>query len=353
MKVLEVRNLYAGIGKFKLENINFSVDRGEIFVIIGENGAGKTKLLDVIAGFLPVEHGRVILSGVDITRKIPQERNIGYIFQTLALFPHLTVKENILYGAKLRRSENSRENFLKTVSFFKIGHLLERKPDSLSGGEKQKVALARTLILKPEIILFDEPTSALSPAEKLRVDAEIRKTLKEFKLSAIFVSHNMEEAYYFGGRVGVMQDGKLIQIGTPEEIKYKPANKSVAFTFGEVNVFDCVIRDSKAGISFAACQGFEIKFLGNFEKGKKIKLAVRPEDIIISLEHAKTSARNVLEGKITGIFNRGPLMKIIVNCGKNIFVYISKQSFEELCLERGKRVSLRFKITAPHVLPEE
>ncbi len=353
MKILDVRNLSAKIGSFELKNINFSVEKGEIFVIVGENGAGKTKLLDALAGFLSLISGDIFLNGKNITRKLPQERGMGYIFQSLALFPHLTVKENILYGAKLRKLKNVKEKFDEIVSFFRIEKLLNRKPASLSGGEKQKVALARTLILRPKIILFDEPTSALSPNERLRVDGEIKETLEKFGITAIFVSHNMEEAYFFGGRVGVMQNGKLVQIGTPNEIKYRPANKSVAFTFGEVNVFDCTVKESANGVSVASCGNFVIKFLGDFEIGRKLKVAVRPEDIVISPEQAKTSARNVITGKITEILSRGPLVKVVIDCGKKVSVYISKQSFEELDLNKGKEVSLRFKITAPHVLPEE
>ncbi len=353
MTVLEVQNLNARIGSFMLEDISFTVDSGETFVIVGENGAGKTKLLDAISGFLPILSGKILLEEKDITNSPPQERGMGYIFQNLALFPHLTVRENILFGARLKRMKNIDGSFDEIVDFFKIRHLLNRKPLSLSGGEKQKVALARTLILKPKFILFDEPTSALSPAEKLRVDSEIKKTLEKFHLSAIFVSHNMEEAYFFGGRVGVMQNGKLIQIGTPEEIKYNPANELVALTFGEINLFDCIVKKSNYGVSIADCYGFEITFLGEYEIGSKVKLAVRPEDIVISLKQDKTSARNILFGKIKEIANRGALLKIVVDCGKEISAYISKQSFEELELKRGKVVSLRFKITAPHVLPKE
>ncbi len=353
MKLLNVRNLSAKIGNFELKSINFSVEKGEIFVIVGENGAGKTKLLDAIAGFLPLTSGDIFLSGENITRKLPQERNMGYIFQSLALFPHLTVRENILYGAKLRKLKDAEEKFEEVVSFFRIEKLLDRKPASLSGGEKQKVALARTLILRPKIILFDEPTSALSPGERLRVDEEIKKTLKKFGITAVFVSHNMEEAYFFGGRVGVMQNGKLVQIGTPDEIKYKPASEFVAFTFGEVNIFTCAVKESANGVSVARCGNFEIKFLGDFEIGRKLKLAVRPEDIVISPKQAKTSARNVIRGKISEILSRGPLVKVVINCGNKVSVYVSKQSFEELNLNRGKEVSLRFKITAPHVLPDK
>jgi ABC-type sugar transport system ATPase subunit len=222
MSVLNVKNLSAKIGKFELKNINLTVENGEIFVIVGENGAGKTKLLDTISGFLPVKRGQIFLNGKDITGKPPQERNMGYIFQTLALFPHLTVKENILYGTRFRKMKDKKERFEEIVSLFKIEHLLDRRPEKLSGGEKQKVALARTLILHPDIVLMDEPTSALSPLERERIGIEIKNILLKMHQSAIFVTHNISEAYLLDGRVGVMENGKLIQIGTTKEIIYTP-----------------------------------------------------------------------------------------------------------------------------------
>jgi molybdopterin-binding protein len=351
MSVLNVKNLSAKIGKFELKNINLTVENGEIFVIVGENGAGKTKLLDTISGFLPVKRGQIFLNGKDITGKPPQERNMGYIFQTLALFPHLTVKENILYGTRFRKMKDKKERFEEIVSLFKIEHLLDRRPEKLSGGEKQKVALARTLILHPDIVLMDEPTSALSPLERERIGIEIKNILLKMHQSAIFVTHNISEAYLLDGRVGVMENGKLIQIGTTKEIIYTPKTETVATSFGEVNTFNATILKCGDGICSAKFSGGMIYFLGNFRTKERVKLFVRPEDVLIKLSKNKTSARNNFEGTVKDISFRGPLVRIAVDIGTLIAVYITKQSFEELGVEKEKRVIASFKITAVHSLP--
>ena len=349
MSVLTVKNLSAQIGNFSLKNINFSVEEGEIFVIVGENGAGKTKLLDAISGFMPVRRGNVILNGKDITLKPPQERDMGYIFQTLALFPHFTVKQNILYGLRFKRP-NDKGRLDKIVSLLKIRHLLNRKPGKLSGGEKQKVALARTLVLHPSIVLLDEPTSALSPNERERVDTEVKNIFSEMHQSAIFVTHNVSEAYLIDGRVGVMEKGQLVQVGSTKEIVYSPKTENIATAFGEVNVFDTVVKTSDNGICSAEFNNGTIHFLGNLEIGNKVKLVVRPEDILIKLSIDKTSARNNFRGYVKDVSFRGPLARITANIGKNIIIYITKQSFEELGIEKGKEIIISFKITAVHAL---
>jgi len=173
-KVLVLQNVNAEIGAFKIRDISFSVYDSEVLVVLGENGAGKTKLLETIAGFLPIVSGKINLFGEDILNKAANERNIGFIFQGLSLFPHLSVKENILYGARFQVIPDLDREFKKLVHLFKLDNFLDRFPKTLSGGEQQKVALARTLITNPKIVLLDEPTSALSPKERERVSIEIK-----------------------------------------------------------------------------------------------------------------------------------------------------------------------------------
>ncbi len=350
MSVLTVKNLYAQIGNFQLKDINFSVGENEIFIIVGENGTGKTKLLDAISGFLPLKSGEIMLNGRDITNIPPQERNMGYIFQTLALFPHLTVKQNITYGMRFKKNRDEKERFDKIVSIFKIRHLLNRNPTHLSGGEKQKIALARTLILHPSIVLLDEPTSALSPNERERVDKEIKNIFLDMQQNAIFVTHNIGEAYLINGKIGVMDRGKLVQVGSAKEIVYNPKTERIATMFGEVNIFNGTNVKCNNSICSAQFTGGTIHFLGNFQNGKTIKLIVRPEDMLIKISEDKSSARNNFKGKVKGISFRGPLVKITVHIGVDIVVFITKQSFEELDMEKGKEVFVIFKITAVHVL---
>jgi molybdate transport system ATP-binding protein/molybdate/tungstate transport system ATP-binding protein len=348
MIALEVSHLSAQIGEFLLKDISFKVLEGEIFVIVGENGAGKTKLLDSIAGFLSLKEGKVTIRGKNVTNAPPSARPIGYIFQNLALFPHLTVKENILYGTHFRHSGNLDDRFQTLIRFFKCENLLDKYPYMLSGGEKQKIALARALILDPQVILLDEPTSAFSPRERERVDLELKKTFKELKQTAVVVTHNVNEAYLLSDRIAVISKGQIIQIGEPEHIVYKPVSLEVADAFYEMNTYEGVITKASEGIVEAEVKGEKFYFLGDESVGSKVKLFVRPEDIILKKELSETSARNNFKGIVKSISLRSPILRIVVEGPVPFIVYITKQSLEELNVQEEDKVYLSFKISAVH-----
>ena len=351
-EVLVLQNVNAKIGTFKIRDISFSVYDNEILVVLGENGAGKTKLLETIAGFLPVVSGRIGLFGEDIANKAANERNIGFIFQGLSLFPHLSVKENILYGARFQVILNLNREFKKLVHLFKLDNFLDRFPKTLSGGEQQKVALARTLITNPKIVLLDEPTSALSPKERERVSIELKNTLKKLNKSAIFVTHNVEEAHLVGDRIALMENGRILQIGTPNEIFYKPNSKTVATFFGETNIYDGVADAQDKGITTVKVDGLNIFALGKYKQGIKLKVFIRPEDILLKKRLTKTSARNNFKGVVKRISFKGPLARVFVDVGFTVAALITKQSLEELEINRGSSVYISFKITAVHTVEE-
>lgn len=346
--LLDVQNISASLGKFQLKNINFSLGKGEIFVVLGENGSGKTTLLNTIAGFIKPDNGEILLEGRDITQFQPPEREMGYIFQSLALFPHMSVNENILYGTRFRKVKDVNRKFGEVVRLMKIEYILDRKINRLSGGEKQKVALARALILQPKVLLMDEPTSALSPMERMRVITEMLKIFKDLSQTVIFVTHNVADAYKIGDRIAVMEQGTIVQIGKPREILYHPVSETVASIFGEVNKFVVSVSECENGICAAQAGHIELFFLGSFKKGEKLNIFIRPEDILIKEGFTKSSARNNFSGVVKNISFAGPLARVEVNAGVTFVVLITKQSFEELKIRPGKKIYLSFKITSVH-----
>ncbi len=349
METLTVRNISAKNGTFELSKVSFSIKGGEILVVLGQNGSGKTTLLNSIAGFIPVMSGTIELLGQAITNALPEERNIGYIFQNLALFPHRSVKKNILYGTRFKKIEKVKESFDSLVSFFHLQTLLERMPSSLSGGERQKVALARALIVDPKVLLLDEPTSQLSPLEKERVSLEIKQSIKAYGKSAIFVTHSLEEAYIVADRILVLEQGRMLQIGTPEEIFYTPNSQSVA-EIGEVNVVQGVVVEADGNLMKIDVNGIYIWVIGEYNKNDLVKVFIRPEEITLSKTLTKTSARNNFEGAVEKTVNRGVLSRIKIRINERVTLnaIVTRQSQNELEISGGKKIYLSFKITSIH-----
>ena len=348
MHALELQSVSVTKGSFSLKEISFFVNKGEILTVLGENGSGKTTLLDTIAGFIKPNSGKILINGRNVANLPPSERGVGYVFQTLALFPHMDVAANILYGTRFHKIPNVKDRLEKIARLLRIDFILNRKINTLSGGEKQKVALARTLILQPEVLLMDESTAALSPRERLRVIDELKTVFKHLSQTVIFVTHNVSEAYRIGSRIAVMENGRILQIGGSYEIVYHPVSHSVASIFGEVNKFEVKVENCNSGMCSAALGDSRIFFLGDFKGGEKILLFIRPEDILLKTVPAKTSARNNFSGIVKDVSFAGPLVRVVVESGQVFIVLISKQSFEELSIKKGKSVFLSFKITAVH-----
>lgn len=209
--MLEIRNVNLKLGQFSLRDINIEIKSGEYFVILGPSGSGKTVLLETIAGLYCPREGSICYNNNDMISLPPEKRNIGFVYQNYELFPHMTVEENITFGLRIRKASKdiiqNKLNYLMSV--LNISYLLNRYPSSLSGGEKQRVALARALIISPEILLLDEPMSALDMMTKLMLQEEIKNIHKEFKATIIHVTHDIEEAMFLADRIGIMDNGTL------------------------------------------------------------------------------------------------------------------------------------------------
>jgi ABC-type Fe3+/spermidine/putrescine transport system ATPase subunit len=265
-----------------LENINFHVGEGEILVLLGASGSGKTTILRIIAGLEEPDQGSVILHQKDVSDLPARERGVGVIFQSYALFPKMTVEKNVGYGLRIRK--RSRKEIKQTVNellgLVQLEEHRKKFPSQLSGGQQQRVAIARTLAYKPGVLLFDEPFGALDAQTRVHLRREIRRLLKKVNVPSIFITHDQEEALELGDRVAVLNVGHIEQIGTPDEVYNHPATEYVATFLGAANVLPGVWREDHleiGSISVPAPSQSE-----RFRDGQELKLVFRPEDVSIS-----------------------------------------------------------------------
>ena len=235
-EILKLENISFSYGKTSvLESFSLAVEQGSFTTLLGPSGCGKTTLLRIIAGFLKPSAGRVIINGNDITDVPVEKRPVGFVFQDYALFPHMTVKENMLFGFSGKDKKNHLEELEKTAEALEISDLLSRYPHELSGGQQQRVALGRTLMLKPEIILMDEPLSSLDAGLRLKVREELMEIQKKIGVTTVYVTHDREEALSLSTKIAVIKNGMLLQYDSPEEVYFHPAGKECAALTGMVN----------------------------------------------------------------------------------------------------------------------
>ena len=242
---LELKNITIGYSDFIIENLSLSVNKGKMFVLLGHSGSGKSTLINAIAGFVKLTSGNIFLNDEDITFKPTYLRNIGMVFQDFALFPHLSVYDNIAFSLKIKKKSkqeiNRKIDFLLELIDLKTYH--KRRIYQLSGGEKQRVALARTIAAEPELILFDEPLSSLDEILRLKLREKILDIQNQVKFTAIYVTHDQEEAFYLADSIGVMSNGNLIQQGNAEDVYACPKSKIVADFLGFKNRINCIVSE--------------------------------------------------------------------------------------------------------------
>ncbi|HEX7957511.1 MAG TPA: ABC transporter ATP-binding protein [Pyrinomonadaceae bacterium] len=266
-----------------LEDVSFDVGQGEALVLLGASGSGKTTILRIIAGLEQPDAGRVHLHGRDVTDLPARERGVGVIFQSYALFPRMTVEQNVGYGLRIR-SRRRREVKEKVESLLELVHLVDQRgklPSQLSGGQQQRVAIARTLAYEPQVLLFDEPFGALDAQTRVRLRREIRALLKEVNVPSIFITHDQEEALELGDRIAVLHAGHLEQVGTPEEVYNRPETEYVATFLGAANLLLGVAAEgNRVELGTASVEAGEEA--ARFRVGQPVKLVFRPEDVRLS-----------------------------------------------------------------------
>ena len=222
-------------GAKAINNFNLEVRKGSFTTLLGESGCGKTTILKLISGFLQPESGTIEIDGVNQNRIEPDKRKIAFVFQNYALFPHLTVKNNILYVVKNKKNENNYKIFEDTVKSLNLDNLLTRYPHELSGGQQQRVALARSLVLNPKILLMDEPLSSLDTKLREKVRDELKEIQQKLKITTIYVTHDREEALSLSDNIAVIHEGKILQEGSPKELYFSPTNLYTADFIGHAN----------------------------------------------------------------------------------------------------------------------
>ncbi len=320
MTHLSLSNVTKHFGDFTaVSDFNLEVERGEFVSFLGPSGCGKTTTLRMIAGFEIPTTGKVSIDNVDITNKAPSQRNVGMVFQAYALFPNMTVAQNIGFGLRIRKEPE--EAVKKRVSEMLALINLERKGDSypyqLSGGQQQRVALARALAIRPEVLLLDEPLSALDAKIRVSLRAEIRAIQRELGITAIYVTHDQEEALSISDRIVVMREGEMDQVGTPFEIYNFPQTNFVASFVGTLNTAEAEVVDSARGlISLDGVQFISADDLNGRQKGQKVRMSIRPERFSFTSEVKKD---NVLDCTIENITFLGSVVRIQVTIGKTRF----------------------------------
>lgn len=226
-----IKDLNLRLGQFCLKNVNLKIKKGEYFVLLGPSGAGKTVLLETIAGRYKPVSGEILFNGKNLIPLLPEERKIGFVYQQYELFSHMTARENIIFGLKIRKQSNDIivKKLKNLVELLNIGHLLERYPKNLSGGEQQRVALARAFIISPDILLLDEPMSALDPVTKSKLLRELKEIHDLYNFTVIHVTHDINEALYlFDEKLGIMNDGEIVQTGDPIKMIKSPKDSLVS-----------------------------------------------------------------------------------------------------------------------------
>lgn len=286
--MLEIENLNFRIKNFSLKDINLTVNRREYFLLLGPTGSGKTLLLRCLLGLEKINSGTIQFNQKVLNNLLPSARNIGYLAQNYLLFPHLNVRENIIFSLKIRKvSPTERERHLIRISeLLRIKELLGRKVNKLSGGEKQRVALARALIGEPELLFLDEPFSAIDVGLKHYLWFELKKILTGLKTTVIHITHDIEEAMTLADRMAIIIDGKIRQIGYPQEILLRPASLDIARYFGIKNIFPGKIIKKEKGQFVIDCSG--LKFISpeyaGFSPGENVWVVIRPQSIKIVKE---------------------------------------------------------------------
>ncbi len=355
--LLEVKNLLIRRGEREVLSVGqMDIQPGEVLAVIGPNGAGKSTLLLTIARLLKPSGGQILFHGQPLEKEdsLTYRRRLGLVLQE-PLLQDISVADNVAAGLRFRglpRAEVE-ERVTSWTTRLGIATLRKRPARSLSGGEAQRVSLARAFALDPELLLLDEPFSALDAPTRARLLEDLQSLLAETGLTTVFITHDLNEALVLGDRVAVLLNGQLRQIGPPEQVFAMPADAEVAAFVGVETVIPGVVCESHEGQIIVEAKGLQLEAVGDLQPGRGVLFCLRPEDITIWKQEAssKSSARNSLHGRIQRLTPQGPLVRVEVDCGIPVLALITRASAQEMRLKEGLEVTASFKATAVHLIP--
>lgn len=297
-----------------ITNMTLDIYEGEFITFLGSSGCGKTTVLRMISGLEEVTKGKVFIDNVDVTNVDPTKREVNTIFQNFALFPKMTVKENITFGLRMKKlpKDEIEKKFLNIIKLVKLEGFEDRYPHELSGGQQQRVAIARGVIMNPKVLLLDESLCSLDLKLKKSMQVELKRIQKKLGITFIYVTHNQEEALSMSDRIVIINKGNIEQIGTPQEIYKNPKKVFVADFIGDANILDAtVIKSNSDGIRVSLLEGYEqdINTSEEFEKGEKIKIVIRPEDVKVF----KRKINDCIEGIIIDTTYNGDSTSLLLD----------------------------------------
>ncbi len=321
--------------------IELAIDDGDLLTLLGPSGAGKTTTLRMVAGFIHPDSGDLLFDGKSVLGVPPRERSIGMVFQSSALFPNMNVFQNISFSLDMAGwpFEDVVARVEELADLLNIRRLLNRRVDEISGGEAQRVALARALARNPQLLLLDEPLSALDPQLRERLQAEIRRIQRRLNITTLYVTHSQEEAFAISDTIAVLRDGVVVQVGTPDEIYDHPSDEFVAQFIGDGNVFEGTVVEASGGILTVQSDDHHFKIAGSGARGDHIVFAIKPEDLRLGLEISDS-----LNGTVQNVIPRVGMYRVTVSLDGLSVVALTSDAEMARTLrgEIGRRIALTF-----------
>jgi ABC-type Fe3+/spermidine/putrescine transport system ATPase subunit len=340
-----------------LDNVNLTIHDKEYFALLGPSGCGKTTLLRLIAGLIEPNTGEIYIGNKRVDDVPPEDREIGFVFQTFALFPHMTVWENVNYGPKVKNFDETESGNVvhEVLELVKLHERLSAYPNELSGGMMQRIAVARALAAGAKILLLDEPLGQLDAKVRNEIRYEMRRMAKDLKLTAIHVTHDQAEAMSISDRIAVMRKGKIVQVGTPQELYMKPNSLFVANFIGESNFLEGSVADVHGSdLEIELRGGAKVYTVGNgVAKDERAVLVIRPEIFVVESESSKElpKNKNLLRGKVEKVTFEGTFVRYVIRLESDDFVVVIKPSLTEKWFNVGAGITLSFAPEKVHVFP--
>ena len=363
-----VTKRFAGAPSAAVDNVSLDIKRGEFFVLLGPSGCGKTTLLRMIAGFEVPTEGQILIDGQDMAKVPPNKRPVNMVFQSYAVFPHMTVEQNVGYGLKIAKvpAAEIKERVAEALELVKLGGLEKRRPDQLSGGQRQRVALARSLVMRPKVLLLDEPLSALDAKLRAQMQFELSELQEKVGITFITVTHDQDEALSMACRIAVMNKGDVAQLATPSDLYEFPANRFVADFVGSVNIFEGKLIIDEPDRAAVDCPGLGKVYLNHGvtgAHGSNVWVALRPEKMYLHVPGEGKAVRaaaedapeghNFARGVIKGMSYLGDITLYEIKLDEGAMIRVSRPNLSRHDQEDftwDDRVSMHWRADSPVVL---